>query len=236
MVRASGVTASAAISTTRPIAGRTRVRLLTREWWYRYVDRESHISSLLSWYSRAPEDVKDEGRGWYDAQRELIRELSRTHGIEIETIAAVVAALSPMTRWTQNVAGTIRLIRAFEKGPYAEPPRNATLFYKNTQKAWTILHGAEPRLAFVNSPKVEAFWRNLMGDENAVTVDTWMLRAMGEGERFVNGLKPKPYRDLADDIREAAHRVSETPAAFQAIVWVQIRREESRCDTSMEAA
>lgn len=206
---------------------------------------ESHdrIAALLSWYRNAPEDVKHEGRGWYDAQREMVRELAALHGIDVETIAAVIAALSPMTRWTENVAGAIRMLREFERDPNGLAPRGCTLFWKNAAKAWWLLHGHNglggpmtPAQAFAQSPKVFAFWRNLIGDENEVTVDTWMLRAMGVGERFGNGLKPKPYRELAQDIRDAARRVGETPAQFQAIVWVAIRRQMAWFDTTKEAA
>jgi hypothetical protein len=67
--------------------------------------RTERIDSLLSWYRRAPEDVKSEGRHWYDSQREMIRELATAHNLAVPCVAAVVAALSPMTRWTENVAG-----------------------------------------------------------------------------------------------------------------------------------
>jgi hypothetical protein len=198
---------------------------------------EQHVDSLLFWYGRASEDVKHEGRSWYDAQREMIRELSRAHAIDACTVAAVVAALSPMTRWKENVAGAIRLIRAFEQDrDAAEPPRNCTLFVKNATKAWAIMGGADAADLFATSPKVMAFWRNLCGDEDAVTIDTWMLRSVGEDTAARSGAKAPLVRKVAAAVREAALMVAETPADFQAIVWVQIRREQAWFDTTKEAA
>jgi hypothetical protein len=196
---------------------------------------EQHTAYLLSWYSRAPEEVKIEGRQWYDTQREIIRELARAHNLPLDTVAACVAALSPMTRWTANVAGAIRLLRAWENGEPA-PPRNATLFYKNARKAWRILGGANPWEEFLTSPKVLAFWANLTGDENEVTVDTWMLRCAGEENAAKNGCKAALYNRVTYAVRDAAQQVGETPAQFQAIVWVQIRRELSKYDTVREVA
>jgi hypothetical protein len=196
---------------------------------------EQHVTFLLSWYNSAPEDVKDEGRRWYDNQRELIRELSRTHSLPVDTVAAVVAALSPMTRWPENIAGAIRMLRAFESGA-AEPPRNCTLFYKNACKAWGILHGENAWELFTHSPKVRSFWRNLVGDEDAVTIDTWMARAVGEDKLAAQGLKPEPYNRIVAAVKDAAQQVAETPAEFQAIVWVQIRRRMAWFDTTKEAA
>jgi hypothetical protein len=195
---------------------------------------EQHVEDLLNWYNSAPEDVKVEGRGWYDAQRELCRELSKTYGLHLDTVAAVIAALSPMTRWTMNVAGAIRMLRAFQQDREADPPRNCTLFYKNAEKAWAVLRGTSPVGVFGGSPKVYSFWCNLVGDENTVTVDTWMARAVGEDKAACRGIKPAMYYRITEAVRDAARQVGETPAALQAIVWVQIRREQSWYDTSKE--
>lgn len=197
---------------------------------------DQRVSNLLTWYYAAPEDVKSEGRQWYDAQREMIREVAHSSYLPLPTVAAVVAALSPLTRWTQNVAGAIRLIHAYQRDDATTPPRNATLFYRNAVKAWRILDGEAPEVLLSGSPKVWSFYCNLIGDESAVTIDTWMLRAMEEHKDAKQGLKLNRYLDMAADVREAARQVGETAAAFQAIVWVQIRRELSRYDTAKEAA
>jgi hypothetical protein len=196
---------------------------------------DEHVAALEHWYGRADENVKDEGRAWYDASREIVRELASAHGLPHDTVAASLAALSPMTRWTENVAGIIRLLHAYENHA-SRAPRNCTLFYRNAVKAWAILHDGNPWILFDGSPKVFAFWRNLCGDEQAVTVDTWMLRAVGEDNVARSGARPAMVRRVAEAVRECAWKYGETPASFQAIVWVQIRREMSRFDTTKEVA
>lgn len=197
------------------------------------IAHETHVASLLHWYGRAGEDVKAEGRSWYDASREMVRELARANNLHHDTVAAVVAALSPMTRWPQNIAGAIRIVHAFKAGE-TEAPQRCTLFYKNCVKAWDILNGANPADLFLTSPKVMAFWANLCGDEDAVTIDTWMLRAVGEDTAAKSGASAALVRRVAAAVRDAAWQMGETPASFQAIVWVQIRREMAWFDTTQE--
>ena len=194
---------------------------------------DEHVAALAHWYGRADENVKAEGRAWYDASREIVRELAAPHHLPHDMVAASLAALSPMTRWTANVAGTIRLLHAYEHH-LSRAPRNCTLFYKNAAKAWAILHGGNPWDLFDRSPKVFAFWRNLCGDEQAVTVDTWMLRAVGEDVAASGGAKPAMVNRVSAAVRECAWKYGETPASFQAIVWVQIRREMAWFDTTKE--
>lgn len=195
---------------------------------------DEYVEALMTWYNRAPEDVKDEGRSWYTNQREVCRELADKYDLPLDKVAAVMAALSPMTRWTENVAGTIRMLRAFRNGEEVAP-RNCTLFYKNAVKAWAILHGGNLFELLEKSPKVFAFWRNLCGDEQCVTIDTWMARAVGEDKRATNGIKSALYNRIAEAVKDAAWSTGETPAQFQATVWVAIRREMAWFDTTREA-
>jgi hypothetical protein len=197
---------------------------------------DEQVASLLRWYGSAGEDVRAEGRRWYSDQREVLRTVANENALPLCTVAAVTAALSPMTRWQQNLAGTIRLLRAWRCGEDSAPA-NCTLFHKNAAKAWAIVvDGADPADLFTGSPKVMAFWRNLCGDESAVTIDTWMLRAVDEDRLANQGLKLAPYRKIAEAVVTAAEMVGETPAEFQAIVWLQIRGELSRMDRFEEAA
>ncbi|MGE3270916.1 MAG: hypothetical protein AB7P40_19340 [Chloroflexota bacterium] len=99
-----------------------------------------------------------------------------------------------------------------------------SLYQKNAHKAWAILNGQRDAAeAFAKAPKTRNFWRNLSGDENAVTVDTHMLKACGADEIARKGLTTGQYGTYADAITAAALVVGETPASFQAIVWIVVR-------------
>lgn len=190
------------------------------------IDQDDVVSRLVSHYLRATEDQKFSGRTWYDAQREVIRDLSYTHDIPVTIVAAVVSALSPQTPWARNIAGAVRLIRAYQTGD-AEPPRSVTVYYSNAIKAWSLLSGSiSPESAFASAPKTRAFWRNLCGDESHATVDIWMARACGvsnTGTTSDGRMSQKLYRQLASALRAAAETVGEPVAQFQAIVWIVVR-------------
>lgn len=185
------------------------------------IEHDAAVESLLSWYQGATIEQQHSGRTWYDDQRTIVREIALAEGVSPVTVAAVVAALSPQCPWQRNIAGAIRLIRAFRNGEDAAP-RDCTIYYRNAVKAWRILQGADAAEVFVTSPKVLPFWRNLCGDENAVTIDTWMLRACGVVE-WRKGARPALVNALTEAVEEAALKCAETPADFQAIVWVTIR-------------
>lgn len=66
------------------------------------------------------------------------------------------------------------------------------------------------RLAVTYAPKVRAFYRNLMGDLDHVTVDVWAARAAG--------VDPANFR-----YRRAAQLSGVAPAELQSVVWVNQR-------------
>ena len=86
-------------------------------------------------------------------------------------------------------------------------------------KAERIWQGERP-LQVLSGPKVRNFYRAMMGDENAMTVDRWMLRAVGwPTDTITNG----QYDLVANAIRQASLGTGLTPAQYQAAVWVKVR-------------
>lgn len=77
-----------------------------------------------------------------------------------------------------------------------------------------ILAGEE-----IHGDKVRAFFTNLCGDYEAVTVDTWVLRFFG----FAGWITPRRYEKFADRIQTYAKKVNLKPAELQAIVWCYVR-------------
>jgi hypothetical protein len=79
---------------------------------------------------------------------------------------------------------------------------NGTL--ANRAKAWRIACGEDPD-AVLSGPKVRAFFANIMGDVDAVTMDVWAARA-AEGRRNENAPVRRRYRLLAESYRRAGER------------------------------
>lgn len=89
----------------------------------------------------------------------------------------------------------------------------------NTWKAERIREGERP-LQVLGGPKVRSFYRAIMGDENAVVLDTWMATALGWP---TNSFSRIQYEKCSAVLRDAAERANVAPANFQAIVWTQVR-------------
>ena len=194
--------------------------------------------------------------GWYRRARQWADALADVYGLPAETVIGVVAALSPLNGWESQLQWTPRILRAWSKRAVecaelvaefeALGGRGVDIADRidalqssddapdwlpgpglgtNKRKAARILCGENP-LDVLSGPKVCAFFRNIMGDENAVCVDrhAW---AIAHGGALVT-LTPKRYLETADAFREASVALREaypaladslTPAGVQALTW-----------------
>ena len=80
-------------------------------------------------------------------------------------------------------------------------------------------------IATLKGKKTNAFARNLSGDLDAVTIDTWMIKAAGivrePGKK--KGINDTEYNTLALALTKVADANNMPPAVVQAIIWIQIR-------------
>lgn len=164
---------------------------------------------MKRFYRKATPRQREQGRAWYTHAQRVLRVLARENEVTLAVSAGVCAALSPRCRWKENIAKTAMMLATGHT--YGLP-----LCLK---KARRIIAGERP-LDVLSGSKEREFYRALMGDTDAVVVDTWMLRAA----RFHTD-KPTElqYERLADRIRRHAREFGEAPAHYQAIVWAQIR-------------
>lgn len=170
-------------------------------------------TNLLDIFMSATPDERQAGAYWYSDARAAILALANEAGINRLVFAGVVAALSPRIRWTTNLDAASRMCRAAVTGQ--EQPRVAG-FGHNRDIAWQIANGGSAGL--ITGPKTTAFYQNLIGNENEVTVDVWMLRAAGVF------LPNKTNMDnVAESVRKIARYRRLTPAQVQAIIWTVIR-------------
>jgi thermostable 8-oxoguanine DNA glycosylase len=68
--------------------------------------------------------------------------------------------------------------------------------------------------------KTNAFARAIAGDENAVVIDVWMLRAVGIEKKTPNQTQ---YKELANAVTKVANEFGMTPRAMQALIWIVVR-------------
>lgn len=178
---------------------------------------------LRALYAGADPATIAAGRDWYREAAAEVARLARSAppGIGRVACAGVLAALSPRAQWGQNVAGARAAVAAAATG--ADPALAAAPYSlgANCVKAARILAG-EPADKVLGGRKVRAFWRAILGDGAAVTIDYWACVAAGRGQD-ANRLTPRRHAVIERAYRAAADWAGETPRDFQAIAWIAAR-------------
>lgn len=191
---------------------------------------------LAAWREATAEDLA-QGLEWYNIAAELAASLATDSRYTERQCAGVIAALSPMMSWPANVTAARKLIEhhtasALVGHPHHGAPASGFGLGLNVVKAWRILNGADPA-DVLTSPKVGAFFANIMGDPDAVTVDRWAMRvALGDPNHPGTVRGKRQYADVANAYRDAASTAGVTAREIQAAVWVWIRRTTARAQYS----
>lgn len=189
--------------------------------WPKYLPtKQTLVNRVLRWFDKASERDLIDGVRWYDEQRAFCQTLASCPDFDGETLgleraAEVVAALSPRTQWSVNVAGATLLVTHRETMP--------NLLGRNVEMAVSVLEGA--RLAAVTKgPKIQAFAKNLAGDTEVVTVDVHAAYAVGVDEGTLS--RVGCYDAVAEAYRAAAVARGIEPSEMQAVVWLGARRQK----------
>lgn len=144
---------------------------------------------------------------WYvDAER-IAEKVADNLGATLEVGASVVSAFSPRERWSVNVARAI----AFSLGQEVTCLKNNLVMANN---ALTLGFSA------LNGLKTNSFAKAIAGDEQAVVIDVWMLRAVGIEKKTPNQTQ---YFELVEAVKKTAFDVGMTPRAMQALIWIVVR-------------
>lgn len=177
------------------------------------VTHETIVRRILATFDRAtPADVES-GARWYDEAGDLASDLA-PYVDTVEKAACLIAALSPRTSWSRNVAGAVDMA-------HGRIPTGC--IGTNVDRAQRVLD-ADPMdvyAALGNGPKVAAFARNIAGDRESVTVDVWACRVADLDETLL--ARKGAYDAVAHAYRLAARRRGVDPATMQATTWVVAR-------------
>lgn len=144
---------------------------------------------------------------WYlDAER-VAHEVARNLDVSLEVGASVVSAFSPRERWTSNVEKAV----SFSLGKKVVGlSNNLAMAQKALTKGFDALNGM----------KTNAFAKAIAGDENAVVIDVWMLRALGIEKKSPT---QSQYKLMAKAVSTVAATYGMTPRAMQALIWIIVR-------------
>ena len=192
---------------------------------------------ILSLISQADEREEAEGRVWYLAAHDSIREICRNGprrgGDRVTTrrACAVTAALSPGSRWERNLSDLSAMLQWAADGfsPLRRPAFGT--YNANVLKAKMVCVD-EAGERWLRGPKVTAFAKCLsqpLSRHGAVCVDRHAIRAyqgqwLADDKHGQVRISPKMYETVAQGYRTAAEMKGWRPMEMQAVAWVVIKR------------
>jgi len=160
--------------------------------------KPSQIEQATQWYADA-EAVAHEIVDIYK---------TRNMDVSLEQAASIVSAFSPRQRWSVNVRQALR---------FAHGDETMRCLPNNLKMAKSALENGFDAL---NGKKTNSFARNIAGDENAITIDVWMMRSAGIPK---DSPSKKDYTQLSEAIEKIAMETAMTPRTVQALVWIVYR-------------
>ncbi|CAB4242062.1 hypothetical protein UFOVP222_7 [uncultured Caudovirales phage] len=182
---------------------------------YTYLINEKKEAPMLTNYTKIYADIAsratfgqvEQASKWYlDAER-VAEEVARNLKVNLEIGATVVSAFSPRERWARNVVNAIKFSL---NEPVVALGNNIRMANSALIFGYDALKGL----------KTNAFARAIAGDENAVVIDVWMLRALGIEKKTPNRTQ---YKEMATAVAIVAGMHGMTPRAMQALIWIVVR-------------
>lgn len=168
--------------------------------------------TLIALYERATPAVRRRGRSWYPETNRRLREIAENAGVPVSHAAAVFSIVSPEVQLKTAFDWTEAILRGEREGG-RYPNKQAAKITAALASRYPVRH--------VSGPKVNAFYRAIMGDSTALVLDRWAVHAVGHdrGRDIPRAVR----REVEAAYRAAAAACGETVRAFQAIVWILVR-------------
>lgn len=181
-------------------------------------------------------------KGWYKDATQSLQDL---FGSDTRQFVHFLAALSPRQSVEANLSQATRLWAKWkEAGSPSEETAIHTLFNVDRSKrtygdfemesraiaAMETLQKGDFSYTEGNRPKVSNFAKNLLGDVEGVTNDTWIAAFFGVDGREL-GVK-STYKGMAAVTRKVAKKLGWTPAEVQETVWSFVKTLHEQGPTS----
>lgn len=179
------------------------------------------VDNILAVYAGATEAERADGLSWYPRARRYAEDLAGRYGIAARVVSGVIAALSPMTSWDQNIQDAENLLRLGGRA-------RVTTYKANRRKAVKILKGAEPARN-LGKYKTLSFFECIEGSASDVCIDRHASaiaygRTLTDTER--GALVGVTYQRLQNAYRKAASVLNLKPSELQAVTWVTWRNKK----------
>jgi hypothetical protein len=177
-------------------------------------DHREMTRRLLRFFRQASPEQIAQGLSWYDRAYTDCERIGWLHGYTVTQTAVTVAHLSPRMHWADNLA--------LAEAVLAGKPKPEWSLTERWDKARAALLAEDPLATF--SPRARKtfhFARAILGDPNAVPVDTWMERVLGLREGATR--TRAGYNASLSAIDRGARIEGLTPRDLQAVTWVVYR-------------
>jgi len=181
------------------------------------------------------------GCDWYPSALKIATRIADKYGLRVETVAGVIAALSPSNRWERNIFDAEALIKVWRAGATRDevldpdaPIIKVCTYLGQKTKAWDILTTSDPVVDILKGVKTIEFFNcitNPMLDDVCIdghAYSVWL------GDRVtlhkVPNIQGKLRHTIKQDYRDATTFINEeldeqySAATIQAITWVTHKR------------
>ena len=155
---------------------------------------------------------------WYESATDDINTFADAFGFDRDTVAAIVAILSPRVQVSRNARLAVDYLLNGSTDGIMEQRINAIERFIRYGFLTGDSHGK----------KVFAFYRNLSGDFGHVTIDVWMSKIYNVE---FSGITDTEREALQADVTAIAELAGITPAAAQAALWVGYRELQGHNDS-----
>lgn len=163
---------------------------------------------LPHWHA-ASDETREAGENWYLRAQTIVYRWASIYEQPLAVVAGVIAVLSQRQRWQSNLLQAERCLQG-------HVPKGIKSAVDKALRIMSYVKLSEN----IRGPKIEAFYRAILGDDQSIVLDSHMVRAAYLDKK---ALSVKQYYVLADILRAEAESVGVPPAHFQAVVWCQIR-------------
>ena len=186
------------------------------------------VRRLNALLASASDEQWDAGMGWYPTFAGVADILAERHSVTFDQAAGVLAILSPRTSVATSVIVADRVLGAWHESGDASARMVPGVIGENVDRAVDFLAGRRYAVdmdqgrTLTEARKVRSFYRNVTGDPDPVTVDTWALAAVGSDRDVVRG---GAYVAVAEAYRTVARRHGITPRECQAVAWCAVRTD-----------
>ena len=201
-----------------------------------YAQLSVNAREIVAKFTLATSQEVQLGCDWYRSAFQIADRISDKYGLPTETVAGVIAALSPNNRWERNIIDAENIIKCWAAGGTDEDVLAVTCCPYSTmkQKALDILTRDIPIVEILNGPKIIEFFNCITNPMlNDVCIDghaysVWfgqrltMKQVPNIGKKLRQQIKTD-YVDACTFINEELNE-SFTPADIQAITWVTHKR------------